>query len=285
MLAAGALGLVAIIVLGYVLFGGGSTKRPANVASASPSPANKAITTAPGSEAPPADETTCSYCVPISWPLPVAGATEANRNIFAFYIPPSPTPKPVYIPTPTPTPPPPLVASSLSPANVYAGTPTDFSLQVSGDRFTQAVHIFVDGRDMPTRFINAQQLFTTVPASYILNPGSRQVVVQTPDRHLYSNPLMLNVTPHPVPNYSYVGMIGKPRSNDTAVLQDKTNKELINVQRGDAVGSRFKVVSISEKEVKLIDTTLKIISTIPFSTEQGSNGPYRPPTRTVDDEP
>ena len=178
-----------------------------------------------------------------------------------------------------------MTATSLSPASVYARTPTDFSLQVTGDKFTPAVHIFLDGRDMPTRFINAQQLFTTVPASFIANPGVRQVIVQTPDRRIYSNTITLNVTPPPVPNYSYVGLIGKRSFNDTAVLQDKGSKDLLNVQRGDAVGSRFKVVSISEKEVKLIDTTLKITTTIPFSTDQAQGGPYRPPTRTVDDEP
>jgi len=168
---------------------------------------------------------------------------------------------------------------------VYAGTPADFSLQVNGDKFTPAVHVFVDGRDLPTRFISAQQVFTTVPANVILNPGTRQVEVRTPDRRLYSNLLSINVTPAPVPNYSYVGLIGKPRYNDTAVLQDKSSKEFLNVQRGDPVGNRFKVVSISDKEVKLIDTTLKITHRILFSTDQASGGPYRPPARTVDDEP
>ena len=285
MIAAGALGLVAIVILGYVFFGG-SSKPPANVTAngGKPSPTARPGT---GSTTPveTQDSDTCSYCVPVSVMPGVPPVGEANRNIFAFYIPPSPTPKPVYIPTPSPTPVPPLTAQSLSPANVYARTPTDFALQVTGDKFTPAVHIFFDGRDMPTRFINAQQLATTVPASFITNPGVRQVVVQTADRKLYSLPLMLNVTPPPVPNYNYVGLIGKPRFNDTAVLQDKGSKELLNVRRGEAVGTRFKVVSISEKEIKLIDTTLKITTTIPFSTEQVQGGPYRPPTRTVDDEP
>ena len=139
---------------------------------------------------------------------------------------------------------------------------------------------------MPTRFISAQQLFVTVPAAMISSPGTRQIEVRTPDRRLYSNQISLNVTPPPVPNYTYVGLIGKPRANDIAVLQDKGSKDLLNVQRGDAVGNRFKVVSISDKEVKLIDTTLKITHTISFSSEQASGGgPYRPPTRTVDDEP
>ena len=139
--------------------------------------------------------------------------------------------------------------------------------------------------ELPTRFINAQQLFTTLPMSLITNPGVRQVEVRTPDRTLYSNLLALNITPAPTPNYNYVGLIAKPRYNDTAVLQDKSSKDFLNAQRGDPVGTRFKVVSISERDVKLIDITLKIISTIPFSTDQSSGGPYRPPARTVDDEP
>src|SRR5207244_7897696 len=120
---------------------------------------------------------------------------------------------PPYVPPPSPTPPPPLIASSLSPSNVFARTPADFALQVSGDKFTPAVHIFIDGRDLPTRFISAQQLFTTVPASLITNPGVRQVEVRTQDRTLYSNILSLNVTPAPAPNVHYVELIAKPGHN------------------------------------------------------------------------
>jgi len=287
MIAAAALGLVALIVLAYVFFGGSSkpTTNSKKVAQTSPTP--RLTTTGPAAQV--TEETSdddCSYCREVNYNGSLPSVSEANRNIFAYYIPPSPTPKPPpYVPTPTPPPPPPLIASSLSPSSVYARTPDDFSLQVSGDKFTPAVHIFIDGRDMPTRFINAQQLFTTVPMNLILNPGVRQVEVRTPDRKLYSNQLALNITPPPVPNYSYVGLIGKPRYNDTAVLQDKSSKDILNVQRGDLVGTQFKVVSISEKEVKLINVKLKITTTIPFSMDQSSGGPYRPPTRTVDDEP
>ena len=283
MIAAGALGLVALLVLGYVFFGGNSkpTSNVNNIARTSPTP--RQPTTGPAQEPPPDD---CSQCREVVFNGMLPPASEANRNIFAYYIPPSPTPKP--LPTlapPSPTPTPPLTASSLSPSNVYARTPADFALQVTGNNFTPAVHIFVDGRDLPTRFISAQQLFTTVPQSLITNPGVRQVEVRTPDRRLYSNLITLNVTPPPTPNFNYVGLIAKPRFNDTAVIQDKSSKDFFNVQRGDPVGSRFKVVSISEREIKLIDTTLKIVHTIAFSTDQSSGGPYRPPARTVDDEP
>ena len=170
------------------------------------------------------------------------------------------------------------------PNNVYART-ADFSLQIMGDKFTPAVHITIDGRDLPTRFINAQQLFTTVPFALVNNPGSRQVSVRSNDGQLYSNPLTLTVTPPPVPNYSYIGIIGKPRFNDTAVLQDKSSKDLVNVQRGDLLGGRYRVSSISEREVVVIDATLKIRHTISFTAESSTNPQFRPPVRVSDEEP
>ncbi|MFN2576098.1 MAG: hypothetical protein ABR607_00240 [Pyrinomonadaceae bacterium] len=280
MIAAGALGLIAILVLGYVFFGGSS--KPSNKTIAhgpSPTPRMGATPVQPQ-----IDEELSIY-QPINYPVPVPPVSEANRNVFAFYIPPSPTPKPVYVAPATPTPTPPVTASSLSPSNVYATTPGDFTLQLNGDRFTPALHIVLDGRDLPTRFISPQQLFATVSATLISSPGVRQVMARSNDGQLYSNTIALNVSPPPLPNYNYVGLIGKPHFNDTAVLQDKGNKDLLNVQRGDAVGGRFRVVSISEKEVRLIDTALKITTRIPFTTDPNSTGPYRPPTRTVDDEP
>jgi hypothetical protein len=145
MIAAAALGLGALIVLGYVFFGGSST--PANnsnrIAQTSPTPrpATPGIPVIDDAAA----DANCSYCQKIVYPGTMPAVSEASRNIFAFYIPPSPTPKPLpTAPLPSPTPPPPLIASSLSPSNVYAGTPADFSLQVNGDKFTPAVHVFVD---------------------------------------------------------------------------------------------------------------------------------------------
>jgi len=292
MIAAAALGLVALIILVYVFFGGSSkpaTNTNANNivrASPQPKPSTTGLTTTTGTTSPPDSPDDCSQCREVKYDGTIPPVSEANRNIFAYYIPPSPTPKPPPAqPLPSPPPPPPITLSGLSPATVNARTPADFALQLTGDKFTPAVHVYIDGRDLPTRFISAQQLFTTVPMNLISNPGTRQVEVRTADRAIYSNQITLNVTPPPVPNFTYVGLIGKPRYNDTAVLQEKSSKDIINVQRGDPVGTRFKVVSISEREVKLIDSTLKITHTITFSSDQTSGGPFRPPTRTVDDEP
>ena len=284
MIAAAALGLIAIMVLGYVFFGGSSPKSSSNSTAGvrpSPTPAKVVSTTQIG-DAPPDDP---SLYREIVYTGTVPAVSEGNRNIFAYYEPTPLPPKPVYVPTPSPTPTPPMTAYSVNPSSVYARTPSDFSLQLTGDKFTPVVRIVIDGRDMPTRFINTQQLFTTVPAAMISNPGPRQIMARSPDGQLYSNTVSFNVTPPPMPNYSYVGIIGKPRFNDVAVLQDKSTKDLVNVQRGEPVGGRFKVVSISEKEVVLIDTTLKIRHTLTFSSDTSPNSPFRPPVRSSDDEP
>jgi hypothetical protein len=282
MIAAAALALVAIVVLGYVFFGGSSSAPNTNKPIARSSPTPRINREGPP-DGPPDEDLTIYKPVAYNPVNPAVG--DADRNIFAFYEPPPPTPKPSIIVTPTPTPTPPVMVSSLSPTTVYAGTPSDFSLQVNGDKFTPAVHIYLDGRDLPTRFINSQQLFATVSQTLIKNAGVRQVMVRSVDGKLYSNTISLNVSQPVQPNFTYVGIIGKPRFNDTALLQDKGNKEFVRVQRGDAVGGRFRVVSISEKEVILIDSTLKIPFRLTFTADQNSNTGYRPPARSADDEP
>lgn len=212
---------------------------------------------------------------------------EAKRNIFAYYEPPPPAAALSVTPTPTPTPTPPVLLAAVSPSNVYART-SDFSLEVTGDKFTPEMRVMMDGRELSTRYAGPQQLSASVPAAMIVNPGGRQVILKSPDGKLYSNPAVLNVTPPPTPNYTYVGIIGTPRHLDTAILQDKGSKEIVNVQRGDVLGGRFRVTSISDKELVLVDTNLKIKHTLPFSTEGDKGSLLQRPTPKVqsdDDEP
>ncbi len=279
MIAAASLGVAAILVLGYVFFGGSSSPTKTSNSSPKATPTPSRIVQGPEPES-----VDASVFQPIVYNPSSPAVSEADRNIFAYYEPtPKPTPPPpVFIPSPTPTPP--INISSVTPSNVYART-ADFSLQITGDKFSPALHVNIDGRDLPTRFINAQQLFTTVPAAIIANPGPRQVLVRNNDGQLYSNSFTLNVQPPPLPNYNYIGIIGKPRFNDTAVLQDKGSKELINAQRGDVIGGRFRVSSISEKEVVLVDTTLKIKHTIAFTADSASGPQFRPPVRVSEEEP
>ncbi|MEK6333396.1 MAG: hypothetical protein AABM67_00500 [Acidobacteriota bacterium] len=282
LIAAGVLGLAAILVLGYVFLGGKSTPTVQNnrrAGTQSPTPRG------PGAVVPDegAIDDTATY-QRINYAPFAPAMSEPNRNIFAYYEPPPPQVRVVMPPTPTPTPVPPLTLSVITPSTVYART-ADFNLQVSGDKFTPAVQVVIEGRELPTRFISAQQLFATVPAAIIASPGQRSLMVRNNDGKLYSLPLYLSVTPPPLPNYTFIGIIGKPRFNDMAVLQEKGSKDLLNVQRGDVLGGRFRVNSISEREVVLVDTTLKIRHTIPFSVENSSNQPYRPPVRVSDEEP
>jgi hypothetical protein len=282
LIAALALGVLALISLAYMLFGGSSTSttvkqtrtsaRPSPIRSASPAPEeqpnDKPLTEIPASTNPP--------------PVP-----EVARNIFAFYVPPpTPTPTPIPIASPTPAPPPPLFLASISPSNVFART-GDFNLEVSGDKFTPSCHLVIGGRELPTRFVNAQHLSANVPANAIATEGAPQISVRTPDGKLYSNSATLNITAPPAPNFTYIGTLIAPSGNDTAVLQDKESKEVLNVQRGDVVGGRFRVTSISVREILLIDTTLRVKHSLAFSGGTSPDAAVRgllprTPTRPVE---
>src|SRR5436309_15086898 len=96
---------------------------------------------------------------------------------------------------------------------------------------------------------------------------------------------MLNVTPPPEPNFNYVGIIAKLRGNDTAVLQDKSSKDLTNVQRGDMVANHFQVKSISEREIVVIDTTLNFLCPIPFTTAICNNAGSSPRIKYSQEDP
>jgi hypothetical protein len=285
-----ALGVLAIIALWWTFFGFGGNSKPVvkNTNRPAPSgpqtPANEPVQPVAGD-----DPNNSAYFREIVWPANPPAFAEARRNIFAFYEPP---PKPSPLPSivaPSPTPTPPLLLASVSPASVFART-DDFTLDVTGDKFTPAVRIIVDGRELPTRYLSPQQLSATVPAAMIANAGQRQVSLKSPDGSLYSLPVSLNVSAPPVPNYNYVGLLGKQRHiGDTALLQDKNNKEVISVQRGDLVSSRYRVTSISDREVVLVDTNLKIKHLLPLTIEgeRGALPQGRPTPRVAaeDDEP
>lgn len=279
------LGLVAILTVwwAFIGFGGSSTPRPRNTATNTSSPApvaGRAQQQKPDEPINPPD-----YAViPVLKALP--GVPEPRRNIFAYYVP-SPTPTPSPSPFPSPSPPD-FVLASISPSNVYART-DDFTLELMGEKFTPAAHVFVDNRQLTTRYISSQKISCTVPASLIANPGQRSVMVKTDDGKL-SNSATLAVNAPPTPNYTYIGIIAKQRNiGDTALLQEKSSKEVVSHQRGDVIGGRFRVSSISERELVVVDTILKIKHTLPMTIEgDRSSFPSGRPTPRVqseDDEP
>lgn len=284
-----ALGLVALVFLWWTFIGFGSSTPPPKTATSSPTPAPRS-----GVQRPPAsdvseikeDELDQLQQITVTYSLPPA--TEARRNIFSYYEPPPPVEKVVDAPTPTPTPTPPVLLASVQPSNVYART-ADFTLEAAGDKFTPSLRVLIDGREMPTRYVGPQQLSARVPAAMIASPGQRQVMVRSPDGAAYSNTVMLNVAQAPTPNYTYIGIIGTKTYADTAIVRDGSNREILNVQRGDVLAGRFRVTSISEKELVLTDTTLKIRHPLPFTVdgERGYNPLQRPTPRvdSEDDEP
>jgi hypothetical protein len=284
------LGVVAIVVLwwAFIGFGGSSTPTTTRRETARPSTSGQTIVAGTNAKGPTPSEIKddpLSQMEPIVFTQSPISVPEAKRNIFSYYEPPPPA-KNLVTPTPTPTPTPPVFVASVSPTNVYART-ADFTLEVTGDKFSPEVRIYVDGRELPTKFKSAQQLTTVVPAAVIANPGQRQVIVRSPDGRLYSNAgLGFSVTPPPIPNYSYIGLLGdKHYARDIALLQDRSNKELLNVQRGDVLSGRFRVTSISEKELVLTDTNLKVKHSLTMATDTGAGlGPLARPTPKVDAE-
>jgi hypothetical protein len=227
---------------------------------------------------------------------------DGGRNIFAFYEPVKKTIDPATLntPIPTPEPTPPLVLSGVAPSNIFART-DDFTLTVTGDKFTPQARIYFDSQELPTNFASAQQLTATVPGALISAPGTRQIVVRTPDGQLYSNGAALSVADPPKPQFTYIGLLGGARYNDKAMLKSPSNGGMINiqrgdqtiqakdvatVQRGDVVDGRFRVTSISERSVDFVDTQLKVKHTLPYVEARNATGPrpYAPPPPSTDDD-
>jgi hypothetical protein len=295
-IAALALGAVAFISLAYMFLGSSGTKKQSgnsNKAVAKASPALRNSILKP-SDVP--DD--LSVVRPVVYTLSPPVVPEAGRNIFAFYVPPpKPTPDPNATPKPVPTPtpvPPNVVLAAISPVNVYAHT-GDFTLDVMGDKFTPETRIYVQGAELSTRYVSPQQLSAKVPAQLISFEGAREMQVRSRDGQLFSNTATLNVMPAPVPNYSYIGVLTRRGSNDTAILKEKNGKDLLNVQRGDVLGGRFRVTSISVQEVTLTDTTLNIkhkLALLGNGPNQGVGGqppryqpPPQPPAEEEETEP
>jgi hypothetical protein len=283
---AAVLGLLAIVLLWWTFFGFGSgspkvSQRPVS------QPTSSAVSRGGSSKAPPQTGAELSGLLdqlrPISYEHSLPAVPEARRNIFVYYEPPKPVVVASVIPTPTPTPVPPVLLASLSPATVYART-ADFTLDIAGDKLSPQLRVVIDNSELPTRYLGPQQISATVPAVLIANPGPRQVLLRSADGKLYSNSATLNVAAPPIPNYNYVGIIGTRRYIDTAILQDKGSKETLNVQRGDLLGGRFRVTSISEKELVLVDTNLKIKHALALMTQGEKGNPMQRPTPKVDSE-
>jgi hypothetical protein len=270
------LGGVAVLALAYTLSGFFYTPKPSGptVAKVSPTPASKV--TGPIAQIESTDNAAWLTTPIVYYPNAYSG--DAGRNIFSFYEPPAPTPwQPTPVPVipvkpPTPEPPLPFELTYVNPASIYAGSKA-FRLEVMGDRFTTDAKILFNGSELPTNFISPQKLTADVPNVLIAESGSRQVMVRTPDGKSYSKPVMLTVQAPPVPTFEYVGLVEKKhRNNDMAILREKGKTDMFSFRLNDPVGDRFKVVSISVKEVVLEDRSLGFKHRLPFSEGKSTGG-------------
>ena len=286
LIVAGVLGVVAIIVLWWAFVGFGSRSATSSRRAVTPpnGPGSKSTTIKPGEERRDELSDLADSLRVVEWAPSGANVPEARRNIFAYYEPPPASKEAPITPTPTPTPTPPVLLAAISPSNVYART-ADFTLEVSGDKFTPDLRIFVDGRELATKYRGPQQLSALIAAATIANPGVRQIVVRTSDGRVYSNSLQMSVAPPPTPNYTYVGLLSSTHRVDIAYVQDRNNKEILTVQRGDVLSGRFRVTSIADKELVLVDTNLKIRHSLAITEgEKGAGSPLARPTPRVDAE-
>jgi hypothetical protein len=269
------LGGLALIAVSYTLSGYVIAKRPDGPRlTPTPSPTvSRPAEVVNGVMMSPEDAALLSQEVVYS---PGAFSAEAGRNVFAFYEPPPPTPwsptpyVPPVIKTPTPPPPPPQALAYVTPSSIYAGSKS-FRMEAVGDKFTADTTILFNGSELPTNFINTQKLTADIPAVLIAGEGAKTVMVRTPDGKLYSNQLIMQVQPPPVPNFEYIGLVEKKhRNNDLAILREKGKTEIAGFRLNDTIGDRFRLISISGREVILEDRSLGFKHRLPFTEGKGS---------------
>lgn len=203
-------------------------------------------------------------------------APDPGRNIFAFYEPPpptpyQPTPTPDEIPMPKPTPTPPLTISFINPQSVYVGT-KGIKLEVHGSNFTPETFVLWNGSELVTTYINSQKLIADVPASFLASEGIRQIEVRSPDSKLYSFPVVFRIQAPPKPQFKYIGLIARRSyNNDTAYFQEGDNTPF-GARLGDVLEGRFRLVSISSREVVLEDIELGFRHRLPLTQSSLSVG-------------
>jgi hypothetical protein len=265
-IAAIALGVLAVLALGYT-FGGslfGSKTKVSVSVSPSPSPSAAKTTDArPATSLPTQDEADFVYqTTEVVYNPGMFYAPDAGRNIFAFYEPPPKTPPiitpPVETPmkTPPPTPVPPQLISYITPQSVFAGQ-KGFLLEVNGEKFTADTRIIFNGGEIPTTYVSPQRLTSNIPSNFIASEGVRTIMARTPDGKFYSNQMMMNVQAPPTPQFQYIGAKLTARANNnTAYFQEQGKEKPFSARLNDLVAGRFKLISISSIEVVFEDVNL-----------------------------
>ena len=292
-IAAIVIGTLAVLALGNMIFAPFSGSKKTITVNISPTPAaastktNSAVTAMPKQS-----EIDSAYlATPVFVQYPPS-ASDAGRNIFAFYEPPIPTPfsptpiiiKEVKTPTPIPVPQPDLLVSFISKQNVYAGE-KGFKLDIGGDKFTPDTYIFFAGSQLPTTYLSPQQLSAEIPTNFIAAGGQRTIEVKSADGKHFSNIVIFNVQQPPAPQFQYLGVVTRKRgNNDTAYIQEQGKTTPSSVRLNDIIGGRFRLVSISPAKLLVQDINLGFLAPYQIklvdgagqnaSTRQNQNPPF-----------
>jgi hypothetical protein len=279
------LGVLSVLAIGNMIFQPFAGSKKSVTVNISPSPSASASPSRTGggdtvvSSLPRQNEMDAVYAsIPVSVQYP-PGASDAGRNIFAFYEPPvptpySPTPTPLpVIKTPPPTPPPPqpnVYLTFISRQSAYAGE-KGFKLDLGGDKFTPETGVYFNGAQLPTRYISPQQLSVEVPANYLANAGQVSVEVRSPDGKLFSQPIYFNIQQPPQPQFSYLGIVSRKRgNNDTAYIMEQGKTLPSSVRLNDLIGGRFRLISITPAKLLVQDTQLGFLPPYSIDLVKGS---------------
>jgi hypothetical protein len=290
MIAAIILGAACLIVLffafGRNMFSSGPTTAKSTKPSPTPAKGSTSRTSGDRPQMPAVEDQMREWMsLPVVYNPNQFGAPDAGRNIFAFYEPPLPTPwqptpePPRPTPTPMPPPPPPPIeVRQLTPGSVYAGS-NGFRLELNGDRFTPDTKIYFEQQELPSTFVSEQKMTADIPSVLIRGEGRKQILAQTADGTKISNPIALDVQAPPKPQFQYIGMIARKRSNNDTAYFKEAGKDLPTSARlNDVVGARFRVLSISADEVVLEDTSLGFKHKLPLFNPPATatTGPAQP---------
>jgi IPT/TIG domain len=195
-----------------------------------------------------------------------APSSGTGRNIFVYPPPPTPTPPPTPKPVPPP-PPPPITLAAINPGSVIART-GDFTLTVIGAKMPNDARAFVNGRDLPTTWVNESQIKVSIPASTIAAAGTLNVEVRSAhDAALFSNAISLTISEPPPPPYRYVGLIIERNGTRTALLKAESDEELINIQQGKILANRWKCSKINDQTLEMVDTSINVPHILRLVTE------------------
>jgi len=287
------LGVLSVLAIGNMIFApfSGSKKSitvnvsPTAAASASPNRTGDTVVTALPKQSE-IDDIYTRIPVVVQYP---PGASDPGRNIFAFYEPPIPTPfSPTpYVPTPVKTPPTPTPAptpnvllSFINRQSAYAGE-KGFKLDVGGDKFTPGTYIFFNGAQLPTNYVNPQQLSAEIPANYIAGAGQKTIEVRSADGTLFSNPIYFNVQAPPMPQFQYLGVVARKRgNNDTAYILEQGKTLPTSVRLGDPIAGRFRLISITPTKLLVQDIQLGFLAPYPIELVKGSGQTSSSSSRT-----